>query len=1069
MNRRRLALALVTAAGLLGAIIAVALPAFPELARQVAIRRLQAMTGRTVSLERVDLALLAGRASVHGLRVLDRDGASTLAELPRVDIALRYAPLLTGHVWLRELTLRQPTVRVVRTGPAEFNISDMVRRSGAGPGRPLDVTVDRFTLVEGTTILEDRVLQPVRTWTSERVAIEARNLSTRRDDGTATGSSITAGAPVSVTVTALRLYPIHLRAEVDVQGLDVSLVRLYVPASAPVTIERGRASTRVAVRLDAREGLHVDGEARIADAVLVRPGTAEPLVTSPALAVAVADVALGTGALRVGRLQLGGRATVFDRRAAPVRRYDLDPVRAAISDLTWPVRMPARIEIVSAVPGGGRLDVRGDVRARSPCPAPAGEGTDPCPDGRPASARVKIRLTGTELGAWSQFVPVRARVTGTAAADLTVDAELDRRIVARATGTASVSRLAVVDAGRRLASAERIAVSGVAWEYPFRVTLERVEVRRPAAVVERDASGQLTLLAAVATDPPAGTPDRPAEGGDRPTPAPRASPTWDIRVAQVRVRDGSIDWRDAAVAPPASLRVTELQATVAVAQISPLRVAAKGSAAVNRLSVSDRGRPVLTLARGEAQGIDVEWPGRVALERLTLRQPWALVEREADGRLPLVDLVRRAVAADGAPGVTAGNAATEEAGQTTDISVRQVGVVSGRARFVDRTLAAPHVEDVQDLTLRLTGLGTSSAQPARVELAARLAGAATLQLQGRLRPFGALHVDVGGRLRDYPVSQANPYLRRMTAWIAREGRLSADLRLRLADGQVDARNDVQLVRLRMQRAQAGEDEARQRLGLPLGLLTGLMKNTRGEIRLPLAISGRLDDLRLELGEAIWSALRRIAINTIALPVSWIGRVYYTHEALIEDIDVDPVWFEPGATALTREGVAQLGRIANFLRETPDVRMVLTPVVTLGDIDALRRDEVRAAIDRRVRETGMPPVQAGLRLLDERRPGHDSLRDIEAIVAAIAETWDPPEQAAVALARDRAGDTRDALRKAGIDPARLEVRGDAEAVEAPGGGHVDFVLTDRVRPRRHLLAELLRTLRELVRALAVRDG
>src|SRR5881397_2387317 len=50
-----------------------------EIARRVAINRLHAMTGRPVSIERVELELGRGRVAVHGAHVLDRDGASTLA------------------------------------------------------------------------------------------------------------------------------------------------------------------------------------------------------------------------------------------------------------------------------------------------------------------------------------------------------------------------------------------------------------------------------------------------------------------------------------------------------------------------------------------------------------------------------------------------------------------------------------------------------------------------------------------------------------------------------------------------------------------------------------------------------------------------------------------------------------------------------------------------------------------------------------------------------------------------------------------------------------------------------
>src|SRR5436190_2135565 len=115
----------------------------------------------------------------------------------------------------------------------------------------LAVTVDRFALVDGTVAFEDRALPERRTWTSDDIQIEAHNVSTLRDDGTVVASSITAGAPNLVQIEQFRLYPIHLKATVTVKGLDLALARLYLPADAPVVLDRGRASSILNVTFDA--------------------------------------------------------------------------------------------------------------------------------------------------------------------------------------------------------------------------------------------------------------------------------------------------------------------------------------------------------------------------------------------------------------------------------------------------------------------------------------------------------------------------------------------------------------------------------------------------------------------------------------------------------------------------------------------------------------------------------------------------------------------------------------------------------------------------------------------------
>src|SRR6185503_2115514 len=186
----------------------------------------------------------------------------------------------------------------------------------------------------------------------------------------------------------------------------------------------------------------------------------------------------------------------------------------------------------------------------------------------------------------------------------------------------------------------------------------------------------------------------------------------------------------------------------------------------------------------------------------------------------------------------------------------------------------------------------------------------------------------------------------------------------------------------------------------------------------------------------------------------IGRVHVGRDAKIQDVTIDPVPFEPGRAVLTAAGEGQLGRLAAFMHRLPDTKMVLTPVVSLGDIDELRREEVRRAIARRAAAEGRPPAEIAARLFAEHHPRERVPASLEEIVAAISRDEEPPDAAAVRLAKERMDIARAALKKAGIDIARLEIHTEAEAVETRGGGQVELALTEQVRQKRGLLAELL---------------
>src|SRR6266536_2315932 len=135
MTRRRWVAVGISLVILLG--IAFTLYRLPHIVRNVAINRLHALTQRPVEIDAVQLDLLTGRFTIRGLRVADRDGTSPFVDFDRLDLRLNLPSLLVGHLWVREVVLTGPTVRVVRLSTNELNFSDLLRGSGA-TGKPID-------------------------------------------------------------------------------------------------------------------------------------------------------------------------------------------------------------------------------------------------------------------------------------------------------------------------------------------------------------------------------------------------------------------------------------------------------------------------------------------------------------------------------------------------------------------------------------------------------------------------------------------------------------------------------------------------------------------------------------------------------------------------------------------------------------------------------------------------------------------------------------------------------------------------------------------------------------------
>src|SRR5688500_3514291 len=165
MNSRRW-IALAILAVLVGG--AVTWYALPGIVRRVAVTRIQGATGRPTAINAIDLALFRGRATVHGLRIAERDGTTPFADFPRIDLRVSLLSLLLGHIWIRELALTDSTIRVVRLPGNEMNVSDLLGKSESTEKR-MDITVDHFRVEGGTVSLQDLAVPGAPIWKSEHM------------------------------------------------------------------------------------------------------------------------------------------------------------------------------------------------------------------------------------------------------------------------------------------------------------------------------------------------------------------------------------------------------------------------------------------------------------------------------------------------------------------------------------------------------------------------------------------------------------------------------------------------------------------------------------------------------------------------------------------------------------------------------------------------------------------------------------------------------------------------------------------------------------------------------------
>jgi hypothetical protein len=382
--------------------------------------------------------------------------------------------------------------------------------------------------------------------------------------------------------------------------------------------------------------------------------------------------------------------------------------------------------------------------------------------------------------------------------------------------------------------------------------------------------------------------------------------------------------------------------------------------------------------------------------------------------------------------------ATSPSSPRPAIEIGEIVLEEGYVRFIDRTGTPPYTEELSRLGVNIKGLSNAPEKRGRLLLQSVVGATGALELQGEIAPLGeSLFVDLEGELRDFAIPRVNPYTNRILAWMARDGQLATKLHFRIDGDKLDAKSEIVVGRLDL--VQAGEgDEVKKRIGLPLGLIVALMKDVRGEIRVSVPVSGSLSAPEFSLSEAIWTAVQNVIINILAAPFKLIGGLF-TKDNKISGLKIDPIVFDPGSTVLTPAMEQQALRIADFMRNSPFVRLGLSPVISEADVASLKTQEVTARIQRFQREQQLGDLAAAAgRMFRQKFPERAIPKTVEEIVAALRETEPTPGEAAQKMGARRIEVTLERLMKSGgTEAKRLEPTGKPPDLPGSGEGRVEF--------------------------------
>ncbi|MGH7349016.1 MAG: DUF748 domain-containing protein, partial [Candidatus Rokuibacteriota bacterium] len=314
----------------------------PEIVKWQALEQIPAITGRATEIEDIDINLFTGRVAIKKFRLAEADPAQTFVGLERLDVRVLPWSVVWGHVRVTELVFTAPVVHLVRLGPTEFNLSDILARVAAStePAPPPEepkaksrwtVLVDRFALVRANLTATDRAVEPTSEWKVRDLSIEAGNLTTKPSGpvGRVAVHAALNESPIEFSARDIDLTPTSFAGKFSIQNFSLLQVRPYLPPTLPAALESGTAGVTMTVKLELGQGGLVvglvTGDVTLTSLALTQTGKTKPFLIVPRIEVGLKEVDLVSRVVTVSSVDIEG----LDLRTVRDKQEQIDLLELA--------------------------------------------------------------------------------------------------------------------------------------------------------------------------------------------------------------------------------------------------------------------------------------------------------------------------------------------------------------------------------------------------------------------------------------------------------------------------------------------------------------------------------------------------------------------------------------------------------------------------------------------------------------------------------------------------------------------------------------------------------------------
>ncbi len=352
-----------------------------------------------------------------------------------------------------------------------------------------------------------------------------------------------------------------------------------------------------------------------------------------------------------------------------------------------------------------------------------------------------------------------------------------------------------------------------------------------------------------------------------------------------------------------------------------------GDAALDDVSVNAARQPLLGWRSVRLQRMRLRMapraPTSLSIGQIALQHFYARVVLSADAQLNLTQAwhappARRAAPARAAP-----------AGAALRLHIGGVALRDGRIDYTDYFVRPNYATSLLGVQGTVGAFGTGSSALAPVRLRATAQGDAPVRIDGAVAPLRQPpRLDLVGSLREFQLAPLSPYAERYAGYAIARGQLAMHVHYRIdPGGQLSADNHLSLDQLTL----GAHVDSPDATHLPVALALALLKDPQGRIELDIPVSGSLHDPEFNFAALAARVVRNLFERALTAPFTLLAHL----GAAAAGQHLDRIAFVPGIARLPDSSGALLDRVAQALRDRPDLILTITGTASPTERDALR--------------------------------------------------------------------------------------------------------------------------------------